>query len=381
VDLHQTKIGILGGGQLGKMLAQSALRLGLRLRILDSDKSFPAGAVCRDFLEGDFRGFDDVLFFGKGCDVISVEIEDVNLEALYELEKIGKKVYPQPAILEIIKDKSKQKQFYVDNDFITSSYVNATNKADLLSKLAKNEISYPFVQKANVGGYDGKGVEVINSEADLHNVMDTASIIEEKINIEKEIAIIVARSESGEIASFPLVEMEFNHEANLVDYIISPSTLTERQKNEAKNIAESLATKMGIVGLLAIEMFLDKDGKILINEVAPRPHNSGHHTIEACVTSQFEQHLRAILDLPLGDTSLIQNAVMVNLLGENGYIGKAVYQGLADCLDLKGVYPHIYGKEITKPNRKMGHVTICDKNMKQAMKKARFVKENLKVIA
>jgi 5-(carboxyamino)imidazole ribonucleotide synthase len=381
VDVHQKKIGILGGGQLGKMLAQSALSLGLHIRILDQDKSFPAGAVCRDFLEGDFKGYDDVLFFGTGCDIITVEIEDVNLKALYELEKMGKKVYPQPHILEIIKDKSKQKQYYRENDIPTSPFLIAQNKNEIMGLIEKGILSYPFVQKAATGGYDGRGVEVINGSDDIFKLMDTKSVLEDKVLIDKEIAIIVARTASGNIQSFPAVEMEFDPKANLVEFLFSPANLSDKQHNEAKKMAENLAEKLGIVGLLAVELFLDKNGNILINEVAPRPHNSGHHTIEACTTSQFEQHLRAILDLPLGDVSLNETAVMVNLLGENGYLGKAKYQGLADCLELKGVHPHIYGKEITKPSRKMGHVTICDKSMKHAMVKARFVKDNLKVIS
>jgi len=381
VDLHQVKIGVLGGGQLGKMLAQSASRLGLHLRILDSDKQFPAGIVCRDFLEGDFRGFDDVLFFGEGCDVITIEIEDVNLDALKILESKGKKIFPQPSVIEIIKDKSVQKTFYQEHQIPTAEFNIYEGKAEILNAIESGDIAIPFVQKAALGGYDGRGVQVVNCVEELELLMDTKSVIEPKVNIDKELAVIVSRDVDGNMKSFPMVEMAFDPQANLVNYLFCPSHCTEKQQNDATVIAENLASRLGIVGLLAVEMFLDDDGNILVNEAAPRPHNSGHHTIEACVTSQYEQHLRAILGLPLGETTLKSASVMVNLLGEAGYTGKARYQGFAECLELSGVYPHIYGKEITKPNRKMGHVTICDEKLKVALQKANFIKENLKVIS
>ncbi len=380
LSILDTKIGILGGGQLGKMLIQAGHNLGLNIRVMDKDPYFPAGKVCRNFLEGDFKGYDDVMFFGSSCDILTVEIENVNTKALADLEKKGVKVFPQAHILDLIKDKGKQKQYYLDNNIPSSSFLLLKNRDEILENINAGNIRFPFVQKATTGGYDGRGVQIINSDTDLDKIMDTTSVIEENVSINKEISVVVARSASGEIKSYPVVEMQFNN-ANLVDYLFAPSTITEKQEKEAITIAEDLANKLEIVGLLAVELFLDTHGNILVNEVAPRPHNSGHHTIEACPTSQFEQHLRAILGLPLGDTQLISAAAMLNVIGHENYTGKAIYQGIEECLGLNGVHVHIYGKEITKPNRKMGHITICDKDMQLITQKLRFIKDNLIVKA
>ncbi len=374
------KVGILGGGQLGKMLCQEASKLGIRLNILEKDNSFPAAGVCPDFTYGDFKNYDDVLAFGRQMDVITVEIEAVNTEALHQLEKEGKEVYPQPALLDLIKDKGTQKTWYADQELPTSPFELFADADAVHVAVAEGKWTIPFVQKTRKDGYDGQGVEVVRSESDLDSLLDAPCLVESLADIDKEIAVIVSRSVSGELKSFPVVEMEFHPTANLVEFLFSPSSISEAKKEEAKRIAESIADNMGIVGLLAVELFLNKDGSIWINEVAPRPHNSGHQTIEGNVTSQYAQHIRAILDLPLGDTAERGASVMVNILGEDNYKGKAYYEGLSDCLEISGANIHLYGKADTKPFRKMGHATIVDKDLDQAILKAKQLKSTLKVI-
>lgn len=375
------KIGILGGGQLGKMLCQAGSILGLNISILEKDTSYPAASVCTSFVCGNITDYDDVMDFGMKMDVITIEIENVNTDALEALEQMGKKVYPPSAALKIIKDKGKQKIFYEGSDVPSSDFTLYKSKEEILSDVAKGILSIPFVQKSRTEGYDGKGVQVVRSTDDLDFLLDGATLVEDMVEIEQEIAVIVARNPSGDIKAFPIVEMQFHPVANLVEFLFCPSNLSYTKALEAEKLALQIAEKMEIVGLLAVEMFIAKDGSVLINEVAPRPHNSGHHTIEACTTSQFEMHLRAILDLPLGSTELIRPAVMVNLLGEPGYRGNVVYQNIEECLSLDGVYPHLYGKKETKPYRKMGHVTIVDKNLDLAIEKARIVQKTLKVIS
>ena len=299
----------------------------------------------------------------------------VNIEALQQLEEEGVLVYPQPRIIRLIQDKGLQKEFFKQNDIPTSPFQLISSKAALKSA----EIEFPYIQKLRKDGYDGRGVYKVKSKADLENAFDAPSIVEEWVDFEKEIAVIVARNDDGEIKTFPCVEMEFNADANLVEFLISPSTLPIEILKEADQLAIQIAESLKITGVLAVEMFLTKDGKILVNELAPRPHNSGHHTIEGNVTSQFEQHLRAIFNLPLGDTSAIGNAVMINLLGEQGFEGLAEYEGIEDILKQKGVYVHLYGKKFTKPYRKMGHVTIVDENREEAIAKARSVQKTIKV--
>ncbi len=375
------KIGILGGGQLGKMLCQAGSILGLNISILEKDTSYPAASVCTSFVCGNITDYDDVMDFGMKMDVITIEIENVNTDALEALEQMGKKVYPPSAALKIIKDKGKQKIFYEGSDVPSSDFTLYKSKEEILSDVAKGILNIPFVQKSRTEGYDGKGVQVVRSTDDLDFLLDGATLVEDMVEIEQEIAVIVARNPSGDIKAFPIVEMQFHPVANLVEFLFCPSSLSYTKALEAEKLALQIAEKMEIVGLLAVEMFIAKDGSVLINEVAPRPHNSGHHTIEACTTSQFEMHLRAILDLPLGSTELIRPAVMVNLLGEPGYRGNVVYQNIEECLSLDGVYPHLYGKKETKPYRKMGHVTIVDKNLDLAIEKARIVQKTLKVIS
>lgn len=375
------KIAILGGGQLGKMLIQAGSRLGLDIAVMDTDKSYPAASICANYVCGDIKNYDDVISFGSNADIITIEIENVNVEALEELQKRGKKVYPQPEILKIIKDKGKQKMFYEGKGFPSSDFSLYKNADELKASIEKGLIKIPFVQKLRTEGYDGKGVEIIRSTVDLPNLFEKPSLVEEMVAVEKEIAVIVARNASGLMAAFPPVEMVFHPTANLVEFLSSPAAISSDLSHKAEQIAKNLTAAFGIIGLLAVEMFIDKDQNILINEVAPRPHNSGHHTIEACMTSQYEMHLRAIIDLPLGDTRQIRPAVMTNLLGEPGYTGLPIYDNIESCLEKSGIYPHIYGKRETKPYRKMGHVTITGDTLDDAIEKARFVQNSLKVIS
>ncbi len=375
------KIGILGGGQLGKMLCIAGAPMGINIFVLDQKKDFPAGTVTPFFTEGNFLNYDDVMSFGKNLDVITIEIENVNTDALKDLESLGKKVYPQPGVIEMIKDKGKQKTFYRINSLPTAAFRLVEDTDTLPQLLEKGDIKYPFVQKVRMGGYDGRGVQIITSPEELSSLFREPSVIEEMVHIKKELAVIVARSPSGTIRSFPAVEMAFHPTANLVEYLFSPADISNEVQSHCQNIAEEAARKMGICGLLAVELFLDKNDNILINEVAPRPHNSGHHTIESNITSQYEQHLRAIMDLPLGSPGQKLPAIMYNLLGEEGYEGPAVYEGLEKCMELEGVHIHIYGKKITKPFRKMGHVTIIDPSLDDARHKANIVRHTLKVIS
>ncbi len=375
------KIGVLGGGQLGKMLGQSASMMGLQMHVLDTDKSFPAAASCMSFTEGSFKDYDAIMAFAADKDIITVEIELVNTDALHDLEKQGKQVYPQPHLLDMIKDKGLQKQFYQERSLVTSDFVLVNDAAQIKQWVLDGKLSVPFVQKARTDGYDGRGVHIVRHITDLQNLLDVKSVIEPLVDIDREIAVIVARNPQGDISSFPVVDMEFHPTANLVEYLFSPSRVNEEVQEQAIKLAESIAKEMKIVGLLAVELFLTKDNELLINEVAPRPHNSGHHTIEANITSQYEQHLRAICGMPLGDTALTQPAVMVNLLGAAGYTGEAHYENIDQCLATSGAHIHLYGKSITKPYRKMGHATIVDQDLDTAIEKATFVKDTLKIIS
>ncbi len=375
------KIGVLGGGQLGRMLIEAALPLNLDISVLDSSIDYPAGSISTRFTEGDFNDKDDVIKFGSNLDVITIEIESVNVEGLRVLEAQGKKVYPQPRVLDIINDKGIQKQFYMDHKIPTAPVTFYNDRNEVLAALEKGNLTYPFVNKVRVGGYDGKGVSVINNENDLGLIFDAPSIVEQKVAIEKELAITIARSSTGEISVFPVVEMEFHPTANLVEFLFCPTTFSDEVLGIAKSLAIEIVEKLEIVGLLSVEMFLDENGNVIVNEMAPRPHNSAHYTIEGCVTSQFEQHLRAILGLKLGPTDLISPSVMINLLGEEGYSGKVFYEGLTEALAMPGVDPHLYGKSITKPKRKMGHVTITNKDLKEAFDIARKLTKTIKVIS
>ncbi|MDH3651088.1 MAG: 5-(carboxyamino)imidazole ribonucleotide synthase [Saprospiraceae bacterium] len=379
--LTNTRIGILGGGQLGKMLVQAGSRWNLDMWIMDKELRYPAANVTNQFIVGDFKDYEDVCQLGKRVDVLTIEIETINLEALAKLERDGKKIYPSPKAIGLIKDKGIQKSFYKDHNIPTSPFRLIENANEIHSLVEGGTLTLPFVQKARMEGYDGRGVHVVNDRSDLENILDQSSLIEDKVAIEKELAIIVARRANGEKVVYDPVEMVFHPTANLVEYLVAPACIDRGMATAIKDLALAVIDEFEIVGLLAIELFLTTSGEILVNEVAPRPHNSGHHTIEACNTSQYEQHLRAVLDLPLGDPSLKSAAAMVNLLGAPDHYGDVYYQGLEKCLEIPNVHVHLYGKSETRPFRKMGHVTVLAEDLQSAMEKAKFVRQTLKVIS
>jgi 5-(carboxyamino)imidazole ribonucleotide synthase len=368
------RLGVLGGGQLGRMLLQDAINLDINISVLDPDPAAPCRHLVSHFETGSFKDYDTVYRFGKTVDILTVEIEHVNVDALEALEKEGVLVRPSSKILRLVQDKGDQKIFYRTHGIPTAEFHLINNKAEL-----PNHISLlPVMQKLRKGGYDGKGVTPIRSTKDFDNAFTEASVLEKMVDFSKEIAVIVARNADGQCVSYPAVEMQFNPEANLVELLFCPAAITTEQEQKAEAIARKLADSLSLEGVLAVEMFITKDGNILVNEMAPRPHNSGHATIEANVTSQYEQHLRAILNLPLGDTKLLTPAAMVNILGEKGAEGPVNYEGMNHCLSLSGVHIHLYGKEKTKPFRKMGHVTVCDADLTSAIQKANIVRETLK---
>ena len=370
------RLGVLGGGQLGRMLIQAANDLNIHIHCLDPDPNAPCSEIAHSFSFGSLTDYNTVLNFGSDKHLITVEIENVNVDALVELEKKGVKVFPQPNILKLIQDKGLQKEFYKKNNIPTAAFELISSKAELLLKT-----DFPFVHKLRTGGYDGKGVKIISNLSEAEQSFDAPSVIEEKIDFQKELSVLVARNEQGEIKTFPLVECEFNPEANLVEFLFSPADVSPEIELKAKEIASQLIEKLNMVGLLAVELFLTKSNELLVNEIAPRPHNSGHHTIECCTTSQFSQHLRAILNLPLGDTSLIQAGAMINLVGEKEFNGPVIYDGLENLLSIPGVFPHLYGKEISKPFRKMGHITITGKNINELKAKRDKIKGLIRVIS
>ncbi|MBL7878153.1 MAG: 5-(carboxyamino)imidazole ribonucleotide synthase [Cyclobacteriaceae bacterium] len=369
-------LGILGGGQLGRMLLQSGIDLNLTFHVLDPDPQAPCSKLA-DFTCGKLTDYQTVFDFGQACDLITIEIENVNTQALADLAKAGKKVFPQPKIIELIQDKRKQKKFFESHGIPTAEFILVENQRDVIN----HKSFLPAVNKLGREGYDGRGVQMLRTEKDLPKAFDAPGLLEKLIDFDKEISVIVSRNSKGEVASFPAVEMVFHAEANLVEYLFSPAQIEEPVAIQADQIARKVIERLEMVGLLAVEMFVTKDGQVLVNEVAPRPHNSGHQTIEANKTSQYEQHLRAILNLSPGSTTIISPSAMVNLLGEEGYTGLATYEGLEDVLQLEGAHVHLYGKKITKPFRKMGHVTIVDADLESLKKKTNFVKHTLKVKA
>jgi len=372
------KLGIIAGGQLGKMLVLAASNWDVKTFILDTDDHCPASTCCTGFVKGNQLDYDAVIRFGGMVDMITFEIENVNIAALQKLKSQGKKIFPDPDALAIIQDKGLQKEFYQSNQIPSPQFSLFKNKADLIAALENGSISFPFVQKLRKGGYDGKGVALIRSQNDFKNLLEGASLIEKLVEIQTEISVIVARNLKGEIKCFPVVEMEFN-EANMVEKLICPSSLDEKILQQANEIATQLIASLNLCGLLAVEMFVDKNNVVWVNEIAPRPHNSGHHTIESVITSQYEQLLRAIFNFPLGSTQLKMPSVMINLFGEPDYEGPVKYEGLTDCMKIEGVKIHLYGKKITKPFRKMGHVTVLATTMEEAKIKAGIVKQILKV--
>lgn len=371
------KLGVLGGGQLGKMLLAETQKFDIFTSILDPNYDAPCSLIAHQFTKGDLMDFETVYQFGKKVDLLTIEIEHINIEALYQLEKEGLKIYPQPNVLEIIQHKGKQKDFYKENLIPTASF----KRYKSINDLKNDSQSFPYIWKAAQFGYDGMGVKVIRNVNDLAKLPDVDCIIEEMIPFKMELAVIVSRNSNKEVKTYPVVEMEFHPEANQVEYVICPARISNEIALKAQNIALKVSEAFQHVGLLAVEMFLTKDNQIIINEVAPRPHNSGHYSIEASYTNQFEQHLRAILNLPLGNTDSKLAGIMVNLVGSEGFSGNVIYQNMNEIMKIDGVTPHIYGKKQTRPFRKMGHVTIINKSVSEARKIAEVVKQTIEVIS
>ena len=371
------KLGIVGGGQLGRMLLQVCPNFNLHTCVLDPSADGPCSDLATEYTQGSLQDFDTVYAFGKQVDLLTIEIENVNIEALYLLEREGVAVYPQPRVIEIIQDKRVQKQFYVDHGLPTADFVLVKNREDV-----KNHVDFlPAFNKLGKGGYDGGGVQSLKSHEDVEKAFDAPGLLEKTIDFVAEISVVAARNTSGQVKVFPAVECVFHPEYNLVDYLIAPCSLDSKVQETAAEIATKLITELESVGLLAVEMFVTQDGEVLINEVAPRPHNSGHQTINANDTSQYEQHLRAILGLPLGSTAIKKPSVMVNLLGADGYTGPAIYEGVDKLLEIDGANLFLYGKKETKPHRKMGHITILNDDVHALKDKVKLVKEAIRVIA
>lgn len=370
-------LGILGGGQLGRMLIQSCVNYNIKTIVLDPDPDAPCNGICSEFFVGSFKDYEDVLGFGLKADIITIEIEHVNTDALEELVRLGKTVYPDPKVIKLVQDKGLQKQFYKKNHIPTSDFVLLDHEDEL-----PNHVGFlPAFQKIRTSGYDGRGVKGIFVPEDFKEALSGPSLLEKKVDYDKEISVIVARNTSGETAVYPVVELVFHPGQNLLDYLASPAAVSESVTEKAKNIALDIINKLDMTGILAVEMFVTPDEEVLVNEIAPRPHNSGHQTIEANITSQYEQHLRAIMGWPLGVTDSLHPAIMINLLGEPGFEGEAMYEGLDEILKIRGVYLHLYGKMQTRPYRKMGHVTITGADWNSVRNKTKQVTDTLKIIA
>jgi 5-(carboxyamino)imidazole ribonucleotide synthase len=371
------KVGILGGGQLGRMLLQAAANYDVTTFVLENDPHCPAAHLCHHFTKGDISNYDAVYNFGKGLDAMTIEIESVNVDALEQLEKEGVKVYPTPAAIRIIKNKIVQKQFYTQNEIPTSEYIVTQNKAALIHYAS----FLPAVHKLGEGGYDGKGVQVINTEADIELGFDAPSVLEKKVNIKQEIALIVGMNAKGETIIYPPAEMIFDPVYNLLDYQLSPAKLEEKQLWKAEAIARKVVNGLKSPGLFAIELFIDDKGDVWVNETAPRVHNSGHHTIEANYSSQYDMLWRILLDYPLGNPNAILPSAIVNIIGAEGFTGDVYYEGLDAVLKMDNVFVHLYGKKQTKPGRKMGHVTIISSDYQDLTHKANKIKHTLKAIS
>ena len=376
-DTQKKKLGLLGGGQLGRMMIQEAISYNIDVHVLDGDPNAPCKSIATSFREGSITDYATVLDFGQDKDVLTVEIENVNIEALEALEQQGKKVFPQPRVLRIIKDKGLQKQFYLDHHLPTAPFILVNN----LDELRENRDFLPAANKIRTGGYDGKGVVLLRSETDIPNGFDAPGILEKFVPFSKELSVIVVRNERNETVAYPVVECEFNPQLNLVEFLFAPAAISPETEARAKEIAIDVINQLDMIGILAVEFFLLESGELLINEIAPRPHNSGHHTIECNYTSQFEQHFRSVLDLPLGAPGIVLPGVMINLLGEAGYHGDAKYLGMTEAMHQKGVYVHLYGKKQTKPFRKMGHITVALPDIDRAKKIARQLLQTVKVIS
>ena len=371
------KVGILGGGQLGRMLLQSAANYPVETYILESDPDCPAAKLCHHFQIGNIRSREDVLAFGRQVDVLTIEIEQVNLEALEQLEQEGIEVIPSPSVLRVIQNKIRQKEFYVANGIPTAPFVVTQNQTELTEHLSL----LPAVHKLGVGGYDGRGVVVLNSEKDLHKAFAEPSVLEQKIDIHQEIAVIVAVDKQGTLTCYPAVEMIFNSNLNLLDYQLCPASISTEIEVNAASLAQQVVGAFGSPGLFAVEMFVDQLGEVWINEIAPRVHNSGHHTIEAHYSSQFDMVWRILLGFPLGNPDRILPSAMINLVGADEQSGEALYEGLAEILAMPQAFVHIYGKRVTKPGRKMGHITLLNNNLEALRLDAERVKRMIQVNA
>jgi 5-(carboxyamino)imidazole ribonucleotide synthase len=375
------KLGILGGGQLGRMLLAETQKFDIYTSILDANKNAPCAEICNHFELGDLLDFDAVYNFGKTVDLLTIEIENVNIDALDKLQEEGLTIYPKPKDLRIIQSKARQKNFYIDHQIPTAEFSHYAYLEELVHSIENSIIDFPFVWKATRFGYDGNGVKIVRKIQDLENLPNVECITEKLIPFKNELAVIVARNADGEVKTYPVVEMEFHPEANQVEYVICPARIEESVVKKAQEVALKVVNELDFVGLLAVEMFQTETNEILVNEVAPRPHNSGHYSIEASYTNQFEQHLRSILNLPLGNTASKVAGIMVNLVGEEGFSGDVIYENIAKILKIDGVTPHIYGKKETRPFRKMGHVTIVNADIDKAREIAQKVKETIRVIS
>ena len=375
------KLGILGGGQLGRMLLAETQKFDIYTSVLDASEHAPCKAYCDEFHQGSLLDFDTVYNFGKHVDVLTIEIENVNVDALDKLEDEGIKVYPSAKTIKTIQNKAKQKLFYVDHSIPTADFLRFAYTHEIETAIKHETLSFPFVWKSAQFGYDGTGVKIVKTYADLDTLPNVECITEELIPFKNELAVIVARNSTGDLKTYPVVEMEFHPEANQVEYVICPARISDTIAKKAEYVALKVSQAFQHVGLLAVELFLTENDDIIVNEVAPRPHNSGHYSIEASYTNQFEQHIRAILNLPLGTTTSKVGAVMVNLVGAENHVGDVVYENIEKILGMKGVTPHIYGKKQTKPFRKMGHITIVDKDINEARNVAQQVKKLVKVIS
>jgi len=375
------KLGILGGGQLGRMLLRETNKFDIQTYVIDPSNDAPCKKYANHFEKGDLLDFDTVYNFGKKVDILTFEIESVNIEALQKLESEGVSVYPSSKTLSIIQNKATQKLFYTDNQIPTAPFTRFAFTSEINDAIKNGGLQFPFVWKAAQFGYDGNGVKIVRKADDLIGLPNTECIAEEMVPFKNELAVIVCRNPSGETRNYPVVEMEFHPEANQVEYVICPARISDEVAQKAIDVALKVSEKINHVGLLAVELFQTQEDEILVNEVAPRPHNSGHQTIEASYTSQFEQHIRAILDLPLGNPENKVAGIMVNLVGAEGHTGDVFYENMNTILAMDGVTPHIYGKKETRPFRKMGHVTIVNDDINIARKIAQEVKETIKVIS
>ncbi len=375
------RLGVLGGGQLGRMLLTETQKLDIYTVILDKAEDAPCAQICNEFHQGDLLDYDTVYNFGKQVDLLTIEIENVNIDALDQLEKEGLPIYPKPSNLRIIQNKAQQKKFYTQHNIPTADFTHYAYLEELKHSYENGILEFPFVWKSARFGYDGNGVKVIKSYTDFEGLPEGECIAEKLVPFKNELAVIVARNKKGEIKTYPVVEMEFHPEANQVEYVICPARIDDSVATKAREVALKVADKFDFIGLLAVEMFQTENDEILVNEVAPRTHNSGHYSIEASYTNQFEQHVRSILNLPLGNTESKVAGIMVNLVGAEGHTGEVFYENMENILEIDGVTPHIYGKTHTKPFRKMGHVTIVNEDINKARELAQKVKETVKVIA